>query len=100
MVYSILDCPEQSQTSPIRIFFNTIVLDPVINRSCPTPDAFIGSRTTLHLPLASASADLFCPENLTYAKAERIIPATRKLIAEFDVTAAQNDFGVLFRHTA
>ena len=30
-----------------------------------------------------------------YAKAERIIPATKKLVAEFDVTAAQNDFGVL-----
>lgn len=30
-----------------------------------------------------------------YAKAERMIPATKKLVAEFDVTAAQNDFGVL-----
>ncbi|PRY55587.1 BNR repeat protein [Arcticibacter pallidicorallinus] len=30
-----------------------------------------------------------------YAKAERIIPATKILVAEFDVTAAQNDFGVL-----
>ena len=50
-VNSMLDCPEQSQTSPTRISFNRISFT-VISKG---PPAFMGGSSTSHLPSSPAT---------------------------------------------
>ena len=55
----MLDCPEQIQTSPIRMSVTVISLLPltVISNG---PPASIGSSLAIHFPAASATAFAFC----------------------------------------
>ena len=47
----MLDCPEQSQTSPTRIFFNRISFT-IISKG---PPAFMGGSSTSHFPSSPAT---------------------------------------------
>ena len=48
----MLDCPEQTQTSPTRMLFTVTVLSPV-NVSVKGPPARIGFRSTRQTPFSA-----------------------------------------------
>ena len=54
---SMLDCPEQSQTSPTMTSSSLRVFDP-LTVSVKGPPAFIGGNTALHSPAGLAT--VFC----------------------------------------
>src|SRR4051812_43402606 len=62
--HSILDCPEQTQTSPIRMFFSVSVFLPLIVISNGPPD-FSASSLIIHFLSSPALAVLVCPQKVT-----------------------------------
>ena len=70
MVHCMLDCPEQSQTSPTSTSVNTTVSAPADTvKRWASAEVFSGSRSTRHCPEASAVAVFFCPANSTVTTA-------------------------------
>lgn len=60
----MLDCPEQSQTSPTSTSRTVTVLRPVNVRVRPAADAASGARSTRKRP-SLATVSTFCPANST-----------------------------------
>src|SRR5215216_5749703 len=59
----MLDCPEQSHTSPSNTSFNVILFFPTIS-IVYGPPAFIAGRNAIHLPSVPAFVLAFLPLNL------------------------------------